>query len=112
MKDVDRYAKLLSIARELVKEQKRQDKLIAKRAEMSPDTHTQKSIGNAGAAISFGAMALDKLRHEAHAAAVDCGIAEPRDSYAPVTYYPSPLHVYQYQPPLPACRRITSADHP
>jgi len=52
-------------------------------------------------------MDIDKAEREAHAAAVDCGIAAPRspESYGPVDYNPSAFHRYRHTPTKPRCRQ-------
>lgn len=52
-------------------------------------------------------MDIDKAEREAHAAAVDCGLADPRspESYGPVDYRPSAFHHYRHTPTAPRCRQ-------
>lgn len=52
-------------------------------------------------------MDIDKAEREAHAAAVDCGIADPRSPahYGTVDYRPSAFHHYKHTPTLPKCRQ-------
>lgn len=59
---------------------------------------------------SWLCMALDKAEREAHAAAVDCGIADPRpvDQYGPVEYRPSAFHHYRHQPTVPRSRQVAA----
>lgn len=68
---------------------------------------TQKQVQKNGADLSWVGMEIDKAKHEAHAAAVDCGLADPyaADQYGAVDYRPSSFHHYRYQPPLPRCRQ-------
>lgn len=50
-------------------------------------------------------MDIDKAEREAHAAAVDLGIADARGegSYAAVDYRPSGFHHYRHTPSRPRC---------
>jgi len=68
-------------------------------------TMTKRQVQKNGADLSWVAMDIDKAEHEAHAAAVDLGIAAPRASYHTVEYWPSSLHHYKYTPTLPRCRQ-------
>jgi hypothetical protein len=66
---------------------------------------TQKAIQRLGAEKSWLGMAIDKAEREAHAAAVDCGLADPREAahYGEIDYRPSPFHHYRHKPTLPRC---------
>lgn len=87
--------------RTLIALRKRQAKAAGKEwSDMSP-----KQAQKASADASWLGMDIDKAEREAHAAAVDCGLADPRspDSYATVDYHPSGFHHYQYTPRKPRC---------
>jgi hypothetical protein len=61
-----------------------------------------------GTDLTWLGMNIDKAMHEAHAAAVDCGIADPRASYGPIDYRPSAFHHYSHTPTVPRCRQERS----
>lgn len=71
-------------------------------SEMSP-RQAQKS----GTDRNWLCMDIDKAEREAHAAAVDCGLADarPASSYGPVDYRPSAFHHYRHKPTVPRCRQ-------
>ena len=66
---------------------------------------TQRQAQKNGADLAWLGMDIDKAERDAHAAAVDCGLADPRsvDSYGPVDYRPSAFHHYRHQPAVPRC---------
>ena len=66
---------------------------------------TQKAIQKNGADLTWLGMDIDKVERAAHAAAVDCGIADARDAghYGDVDYRPSAFHHYKHTPPMPRC---------
>ncbi|OAN71120.1 hypothetical protein A8B82_21240 [Sulfitobacter sp. EhC04] len=66
---------------------------------------TQRAIQKNGADLTWLGMDIDKAEREAHAAAVDCGLADPRsaDRYQPVDYHPSSFHHYRHVPSKPRC---------
>lgn len=68
---------------------------------------TPKAVQKNGTDRTWLCMDIDKAEREAHAAAVDCGIADPRsaESYGPVDYRPSAFHHYRHTPTLPKCRQ-------
>ena len=68
---------------------------------------TPKAAQKNGADRNWLCMDIDKAEREAHAAAVDCGIADPRspESYGPVDYRPSAFHHYRHTPTVPRCRQ-------
>lgn len=87
--------------RNLIAMRKRQAKANEKAwSDMSP-----KQAQKASADASWLGMEIDKAEREAHAAAVDCGLADPRqpESYGTVDYRPSRFHHYQYTPRKPRC---------
>ncbi len=94
---------------DLARLQERVKSLIAmhkRRAALSGKDYsdmTPKQVQKNGADLTWLSMDIDKAAREAHAAAVDCGIADARDpaSYGPVDYRPSAFHHYRYQPPMP-----------
>ena len=88
----------------LIAMRKRQDALSGKDySEMS-----QRQFEKNGADLTWIGMNIDKAMHEAHAAAVDCGIADPRTSYGPIDYRPSAFHHYRHTPTVPRCRHERS----
>ena len=68
---------------------------------------TQRAIGNHSANMSWLGMEIEKSMHEAHAAAVDCGIAEARpvEQYGDIDFRPSAFHHYRHTPTRPRCRQ-------
>ena len=99
------------ITEDLVRLQKQIKSLIAMRkrqialsgksfADMTP-----KRAQMASADQTWLGMQIDKIEREAHAAAVDCGIADARssDRYGPVDYRPSAFHHYKHTPTKPRC---------
>lgn len=109
--DLEKLEELQAAVKRLVASKKQFNKLSEKRAAMSYSTHTDKAMGKANADLDWHAMDHDKLMHEAHAIAVDCGIAEPRADYSPIDYKPSGFHHYRHQPRLPLCRQEKEAVH-
>jgi pullulanase/glycogen debranching enzyme len=100
---IEDLQKLLRCIKSLIALRKRQASLSGR----SYADMTQKAIQKNGADLTWTAMDIDKLTHEAHAAAVDCGFADPRsaEAYGPIYFYPSSLHKYKYTPPKPRCRQ-------
>ncbi|MCA0846088.1 regulator [Salipiger thiooxidans] len=99
LEDLDRLKRQLQ---SLTRMRKQQIKLSEKSLQdMSP-----KQAQKASADQSWLGMEIDKAMREAHAAAVDLGIADARgaDSYGPVEYRPSAFHHYRHQPTKPRCR--------
>lgn len=87
--------------RALIEMRKRQIKASAKSySDMSP-----KQAQRASADASWLGMEIDKVEREAHACAVDLGLADPRpaSSYDYVDYRPSPFHHYRHRPTKPRC---------
>lgn len=99
---IDDLTRLQGHIRTLIALRKRQ----AKAAEKSYMDMTPKQAQKASYDAAWLGMEIDKVEREAHAAAVDCGIADPRDasSYGPVDYRPSAFHHYRHQPSKPRCR--------
>ena len=66
---------------------------------------TQRQVQKNGADLTWLGMDIEKAEGEAHAAAVDCGLADPRsaDRYGPTDYRPSQFHHYRHQPTVPRC---------
>ena len=66
---------------------------------------TQRQAQKNGTDLTWLGMDIDKAEREAHAAAVDCGLADARsaDRYGPVDYRPSAFHHYRHQPTVPRC---------
>ena len=85
----------------LIEMRKRQIKASAKEfSDMTP-----KQAQKASADASWLGMEIDKAEREAHAAAVDLRIADPRpaSSYDYVDYRPSHFHHYRHRPSKPRC---------
>ena len=103
MSKLDDLTRLQGHIKALIAAVKRQDALSGK----DYGQMTQKQVQKNGADLSWIGMDIEKGIHEAHAAAVDCGIADPRpvDRYAPVDFRPSRFHHYRYTPTLPRCRQ-------
>ena len=95
--------RLQSHVRSLIASIKRQNALSGK----DYSQMTQKAAQKNGADLSWCAMDIEKEMSQAHAAAVDCGIASPKPSeqYGPISFRPSAFHHYTYQPPKPRCRQ-------
>ena len=104
-KDLEQLEELKKLMMRLVASKKKFVKLSEKRASMSYMDNTRKAIENADANLNWHAMDYDKLFREVHAAAVDCGIADPRDDYSEIEYNPGPFQRYSYQPRVPLCRQ-------
>ena len=68
---------------------------------------TERAASNHSASMSWLGMEIEKQLHEAHAAAVDCGLADPRsaESYGPVDFRPTAFHHYRHSPTKPRCRQ-------
>lgn len=103
MSRIDNLTRLQKHIRSLINARKRQEKASGKDyTEMTP-----KQAQKASADMSWLGMEIDKLEREAHAAAVDCGIADAREAkhYDPVDYRPSGFHHYRYTPTKPECMK-------
>lgn len=104
MTSIDDLVRLQSHIKSLIASVKRRDAISGK----DYGQMTQKQVQKNGADLSWLGMEIDKATREAHAAAVDCGIAEARPlaEYGPVDYRPSAFHHYRYTPTLPRCRAV------
>lgn len=99
----------MSLQDDLVRLQGHVKSLIAMRkrqAKLSEQSHSDPSPARARkihADQAWLGMEIDKTAREAHAAAVDCGIADSRPDaeYEPVEYYPSAFHRYRHTPSAP-----------
>ncbi|MEN9060030.1 hypothetical protein [Ponticoccus litoralis] len=102
MLELDDLERLKKQIQSLTRMRKQQMKL----SEKSLQDLTPKQAQKASADQSWLGMEIDKAAREAHAAAVDLGIADPRsaESYGPVDYRPSAFHHYRHQPTKPRCR--------
>ena len=98
---IDDLNRLLKQVRSLIEMRKRQTKASDK----SFQDMTPKQAQKASADASWLGMEIDKMEREAHATAVDLGIADPRspDRYGPVDYRPSAFHHYRHRPTKPRC---------
>ena len=101
MSKIEDLNRLIAHSKNLVAAIKRRDAMSGKDYSQMTSRQVQKNCAD----LSWVGMEIDKLTHEAHAAAVDCGIAEPRGDYLPVDYRPSAFHHYRYQPTKPRCRQ-------
>ncbi|MDQ6988499.1 MAG: hypothetical protein Q9M19_01355 [Mariprofundaceae bacterium] len=95
------YIELAEVAKNLLKAKKKMAKLNESRLQ---DGLTQRRIETLNTDLDWQGMEIMKLEHEAHAIAVNCSLAAPRESYGTVTFNPSAFHKYSYQPRLPECR--------
>lgn len=103
MPEIEDLARLAGLVKTIIAAKKRTAAISGKNySEMSPG-QAQKNAAD----LSWLGMEIDKAMLEAHAAAVDCGIADARaeDRYGPVDYRPSPFHHYRHQPTKPRCRQ-------
>ena len=93
--------RLQSQIKSLIAMHKRRDALSSKDYADMSGRQVQKN----GADLTWLCMDIDKATLEAHAAAVDCDIADPRsaDRYGMIEYRPSAFHHYRHQPTLPRC---------
>ena len=105
MTRIDDLTRLQASIKSLIAMRKRQEALSGK----SYSDMTQKQVQKNGADLTWLGMDIDKAERDAHAVAVDCGLADPRkgDSYGPVDYRPSAFHHYRYQPKKPRCVEVT-----
>lgn len=85
----------------LIAMRKKQEKLNGK----DYSQMTQRAVEKNAAELSWLGMDIDKAERAAHAAAVDCGIADPRSAafYGDIDYRPSAFHHYRYTPARPRC---------
>ena len=104
MNNLDDLMRLQDHIKSLVSAVKRRDAISGKVYSQM----TQKQVQKNGADLAWLGMQIDKALREAHAAAVDCGVADPRPSeqYGPVDYRPSSFHHYRHQPTVPRCRQV------
>ena len=97
MTNLSDIARLQSNLKSIAAMLKRRDSLSGKDySDMTP-----KAAQKNGADLSWLGMDIDKAMREAHAAAVDIGIADMRAGYGPVDYHPSGFHHYRHTPTLP-----------
>lgn len=98
IKDLERLQRQI---KSLIAMRKRQEVLSGK----DYSDMTQRAIQKNGADLTWLGMDIDKAEREAHAAAVDCGISDPRriDAYGEVDYRPSAFHHYKHKPTKPRC---------
>ena len=103
MSKIEDLERLQAFVKSLIAMKKRQSALSGK----SYDGMTPRAIQKNSTDLTWIGMDIDKAEREAHAAAVDCGIADPRgaDAYGPVDYRPSAFHHYRHQPTKPKCRQ-------
>ena len=103
MTNINDLTRLQGHIRNLIAMRKRQ----AKASEKSFFDMTPKQAQKASADASWLGMEIDKAEREAHAAAVDCGLADARapSFYEPVDYRPSGFHHYRHKPTKPECMK-------
>ena len=103
MVNIDDLTRLQTHVKNLIAMLKRREALSGK----SYSDMTPRAVQKNGADLTWLGMDIDKAAREAHAAAVDCGIASPRreDEYGVVDYRPSAFHHYRHQPTKPKCRQ-------
>jgi len=100
---IEDLARLQTQVKSLIASIKKRDAIAGKDYSQMTARQVQKN----GADLSWLGMAIAKATLEAHAAAVDCGIADPRDKerYGPIDFRPSAFHHYTHQPTKPRCRQ-------
>lgn len=101
MSRIDNLTRLQGHIRNLIAMRKRQAKLSEKSyTDLSP-----KQAQKLATDQTWLGMEIDKAEREAHAAAVDCGLADarPASHYEPVDYRPSAFHHYRHTPTKPEC---------
>ena len=103
MNRIDDLTRLQAIVKSLIAMRKRQDALGGKDYSIM----TARKVSQNGADMAWLGMDIEKAMAEAHAAAVDCDIADPRaaDRYGPMDFHPSGFHHYRHQPTKPRCRQ-------
>lgn len=99
---LDAVEALYASVRELRDERRKMEKLSEK-ARTAPIGKGQK----ANVDLNWQAFHVNRLEHAAHAAAVNCGIADVRDDdhYKPYTVKLSGFHEYEVVPQKPLCAR-------
>ena len=103
MSSVESLTRLQGHIKSLIAMRKRQSALSQKTfSDMTP-----KAAQKLSADQTWLGMDIDKMEREAHAAAVDCGLADARhpDYYGPVDYRPSAFHHYRHTPTRPECMK-------
>lgn len=83
-----------------LREMKRSEMKSEKLRGIRHDEVSRKRWQAVKADLDYEAMHRERLMHQAHALAVDLGIAEPRDSYDKITMGDG-WRQYEYQPPVP-----------
>ena len=98
---IEDLQRLAGIVKSLIAARKRQASLNGKEYSGMTQRQAQKNSTD----LTWLGMDIDKLEREAHAAAVDCGIADARapSSYGPIDYKPSAFHHYTHTPTKPRC---------
>lgn len=97
---IEDYSELKRLASSMLAALKRREVLSGK----SYQDMTQRQLQKNSADLTWLGMDIDKLNHEMHAVAVNCGIAQPKDDYSEIDYHPSAFHHYRYKPRKPRCR--------
>ena len=106
MTRIDDLTRLAAHVKNLIAMRKRQEAMSGK----DYSQMTKRQVQNNVADLAWIGMEIDKVEREAHAAAVDCGLADPRgvNDYGPVDYHPSAFHHYRHTPTRPRCRQEKS----
>ena len=101
LEDIER---LFSTVKHLCHERRKMERLSEKARTAPLGKQGQKATVD----LNWQAFHVNKLEHDAHAAAVDCGLADARspDHYKPYSVKLSGFHEYEVIPPLP--RRVAA----
>lgn len=96
LEDVER---LFNAVKNLRDERRKMQKL----SERAFSAEGPKAIQKANVDLNWQAFHINKIEHEAHAAAVDCGLADLRDagSYQTYSVKLTGFHEYEVNPPKP-----------
>lgn len=76
---------------------------MAKLSEKARNAALGKSSQKANVDLNWQAFHVNRIEHAVHAAAVNCGVADPRDRehYRPYTVKLTGFHEYEVVPPKP-----------
>lgn len=89
----------LFAAVKILRDERRKMQALSEKARNAAPGKGQK----ANVDLNWQAFHVNRLQHAAHAAAVDCGIADARtaDHYRPYTVKLTGFHEYEVVPPMP-----------
>ena len=91
-----RLEKIKKAVMNVIKSQKRIDRLLEKSSNMDWQNSTQKQLQKNSADITWANMDHDMLVHELHCTVVEANIAAPQEyRYGKKDYHPSCLHHYK-----------------